>query len=92
MAQQRTYPFSGDFPLTPLQPDRDRRNAYQKDNKSRIRLAWTPTDRDQYTFTYAKQTGEEGNPPYAGTDRAVRPRFRQWPQWDKEIFYFIGSK
>ena len=35
---------------------------------------------------------KRGNPPYAGTDPAVRPRFWQWPQWDKESFYFIGNK
>jgi iron complex outermembrane receptor protein len=86
------FPLSGDFKPVPLQPDRDRRNAYQTDNKVRIRGAWTPNDRDQYTFTYAKQTGEKGNPPYAGTDPTVRPRFWQWPQWDKESFYFIGNK
>lgn len=86
------FPLSGDFQPVPLQPDRDRRNAYQTDNKGRIRAAWTPNDRDQYTFTYAKQTGEKGNPPYAGADPTVRPRFWQWPQWDKESFYFIGNK
>src|SRR5262249_5580551 len=62
-----TYPLSENFLLTPLQPDRDRRNAYQTDKKGRMRLAWTPNEKDQYTFTYAKQTGEKGNPPYAGT-------------------------
>ncbi|MEI9812643.1 MAG: TonB-dependent receptor [Acidobacteriota bacterium] len=67
-------------------------NAYQTDNKGRIRVAWTPNHRDQYTFTYAKQNGEKGNPPYAGTDSTVRPRYWQWPQWDKESFYFIGDK
>lgn len=87
-----TFPLSGDFQPIPLQPDRSRNNAYHTDNKGRIRVAWTPNSRDQYTFTYAKQNGEKGNPPYAGTDPAVRPRFWQWPQWDKESFYFIGNK
>lgn len=87
-----TFPLSGNFRPVTLQPTFDRRNAYQTDNKGRVRVAWTPNDRDQYTFTYAKQTGEKGNPPYAGTDAAVRARFWQWPQWDKESFYFIGNK
>ncbi|BDC51399.1 TonB-dependent receptor [Bryobacterales bacterium F-183] len=90
--QSDTFPLSGNFRLTALQPDRDRRNAWQSDSKGRVRFAWTPKEGDQYTFTYAKQTGEKGNPPYAGTDAAVRPRFWRWPQWDKESFYFIGDK
>lgn len=87
-----TFPLSGAFPLTPLQPDFNRRNAYQTDSKGRIRFAWTPNSRDQYAFTYAKQNGEKGNPPYAGGDPSVRPRYWQWPRWDKESFYFIGNK
>src|SRR4029453_2171645 len=86
------FPLSNGFRTGPLQPDDERRNAYQTDNKGRIPAAWTRNDRDQYTFTYAKQTAEKGNPPYAGSDPAVRPRFWQWAQWDKESFYFIGNK
>lgn len=87
-----TFPLSGNFKPTPLQPVLDRRNADQTDYKTRFRAAWTPNQSDQYTFTYANQNGEKGNPPYAGTDPGVRARFWQWPQWDKESFYFIGNK
>lgn len=87
-----TFPLSGDFRPVPLQPSGNRLNAYQTDYKGRIRIAWTPNQSDQYTFTYANQQGEKGNPTYAGIDPTVRPRFWQWPQWDKESFYFIGNK
>jgi iron complex outermembrane receptor protein len=87
-----TFPLSGKFRPLPLQPDRTRDNAYQTDYKGRLRAAWTPNDSDQYTFTYANQKGEKGNPPYAGTDPLVRPRYWRWPQWDKESFYFIANK
>lgn len=87
-----TFPLSGAFRPLPLQPDLNRRNAYQQDYKGRLRMAWTPNQKDQYTFSYVNQKGEKGNPPYAGTDPLVRPRFWQWPQWDKESFYFIGNK
>lgn len=87
-----TFPLSRNFQTNPLQPGFERRNAYQTDSKGRIRFAWTPNSRDQYTFTYAKQNGEKGNPPYAGTDPAVRVRYWQWPRWDKESVYFIGNK
>jgi iron complex outermembrane receptor protein len=87
-----TFPLSGKFQPVPLQPSKTRLNAYQTDYKTRLRAAWTPNDADQYTFTYAIQRGEKGNPPYAGSDPAVRARFWQWPQWDKESFYFIANK
>ncbi len=87
-----TYPLSGNFRPVPLQPAGDRLNAYQTDNKGRVRIGWTPNQNDQYTFTYSKQNGQKGNPTYAGSDPAVRPRYWQWPYWDKESFYFIGNK
>lgn len=87
-----TFPLSGNFRPVTLQPQGDRMNAYQTDYKGRIRLGWTPNARDQYTFTYANQKGQKGNPPYAGTDTTVQARFWQWPTWDKESFYFVGNK
>jgi iron complex outermembrane recepter protein len=87
-----TFPLSGKFHPIPLQGAGGRENADQRDYKGRIRFGWTPNARDQYTFTYANQQGQKGNPPYAGTDPLVRARFWQWPQWDKESFYFVGNK
>lgn len=87
-----TFPLSGNFRPVPLQPAGDRNNAYRTDFKGRIRFGWAPNTRDQYTFTYASQKGEKGNPPYAGADPSVRVRFWQWPQWDKESLYFVGNK
>ena len=87
-----TFPLSGKFQPLALQPDYSRDNAYQTDYKTRVRAAWTPNETDQYTFTYANQQGEKGNPPYAGSDPSVKARFWQWPQWDKESYYFIANK
>ena len=39
---------------------------------------------------YIRQEGEKGTPPYAGDDPAERVRYWQWPQWDKESFYFTS--
>ncbi len=86
------FPLADGFRPVPLQPAGDRANAYQTDYKGRLRLGWTFNQQDQYTFTYANQKGEKGNPPYAGTDSTVRPRFWQWPVWNKESFYFVGNK
>ncbi len=87
-----TFPLSGNFVPIPLQLTGRRNNAFQQDYKGRVRFGWTPNAQDQYTFTYANQQGQKGNPPYAGTDSTVRPRYWQWPSWDKESFYFVGNK
>jgi iron complex outermembrane recepter protein len=87
-----TFPLSGNFTPVPLQPAGDRLNADQRDYKTRVRVGWNPNARDEYSFTYANQKGQKGNPVYAGNDPLVRPRFWQWPQWDKESFYFVGNK
>ena len=87
-----TFPLSANFRPVPLQPAGNRNNAYQTDYKGRVRFGWMPNARDQYTFTYANQKGQKGNPPYAGSDPAVRPRFWRWPAWNKESFYFVSNK
>lgn len=87
-----SFPLAGGFRPTPVQPAGRRANAWQTDHKTRVRAAWTPNQSDQYTFTYANQQGKKGNPPYAGLDAGVQLRFWQWPEWDKESFYFIANK
>ena len=85
-------PLSSDFQPNRLQPDRERANAHRQDVKGTLKVAWTPRDSDQYVFSYLNQQGEKGNPPYAGTDPAVRVRYWQWPQWDKQGLYFSANK
>lgn len=82
------WPLSGDFRPTALQPAGNRNNSYQRDEKVSGRVGWTPRSRDQYVFTFINQKGNKGNPPYAGTDRLVTPRYWQWPYWDKTSYYF----
>jgi iron complex outermembrane receptor protein len=87
-----SFPLSGDFRGTPAQPPGRRLNAYRTDSVVRARFAWTPSQNEQYSFTYANQNAEKGQPPYAGTDPAVRIRYWQWPQWDKQSYYLIASR
>lgn len=85
-------PLSGDFRRVPLQPTLQRANSDQTDYRVRVQAAYTPRDGDQYSFGFVEQQGEKGNPPYAGTDPLVRPRFWRWPQWDKRSYYAITNK
>jgi len=87
-----SFPLSGDFRGTVTQPPGRRTNAYHTDSLVRARFAWTPAEGRQYSFTYTNQRAEKGQPPYAGPDPAVRVRYWQWPQWDKQSYYLIGSR
>lgn len=87
-----SFPLSAKFAGSPTQPPGRRTNAWREDSLIRARFAWTPGADQQYSFTFARQQGEKGQPPYAGLDPAVRVRYWQWPQWDKQSYYFIGSR
>lgn len=80
------FPLSDDFVTNPLQPDHRRLNSWQTDYKGSIKVAWAPSEKDRYVFSYLNQRGEKAQPPYAGLDPTVRVRYWQWPQWDKESF------
>ncbi|MCS7316171.1 MAG: TonB-dependent receptor [Bryobacterales bacterium] len=86
------FPLSAKFGGSPTQPPGRRLNAWREDSLLRLRFAWTPGVGEQYSFTFARQQGEKGQPPYAGLDPAVRVRYWQWPQWDKQSYYLIGSR
>jgi len=87
-----SFPLSRQFGGAATQPPGRRVNAYRTDSLARVRFAWTPAEGQQYSFTYANQAAEKGQPPYAGPDPSVRVRYWQWPQWDKQSYYFIASR
>jgi iron complex outermembrane receptor protein len=85
-----TFPLSDDFKATAVEDGGDRGNAYRRDGKLSFKLGLTPNASDEYAFGYARQDGEKGNPPYAGTAPGGI-RYWQWPYWDKESVYFVGN-
>jgi iron complex outermembrane recepter protein len=74
-----------------VQPAGDRLNAYKRDSKFNAKLGWTPNGTDEYAISYVGQRGEKGNPPYAGSDPAVKIRYWQWPYWNKDSVYFVSN-
>jgi iron complex outermembrane recepter protein len=86
-----TFPLASDFVPVKTQPAGDRLNAYRHDAKFNVKLGWTPNGTDEYAISYVGQRGEKGNPPYAGSDTAVKVRYWQWPYWDKDSVYFVSN-
>jgi iron complex outermembrane recepter protein len=86
-----TFPLPSDFVATKNQATGDRVNAYKTDKKFNVKLGWTPSGSGEYAVSYVGQRGKKGNPPYAGTDTAVKVRYWQWPYWDKDSVYFVSN-
>lgn len=72
-----------------------RDNSYRTDQKISFKIGWTPTKKSEYAIGYINQQGEKGNPVYTGSDLLnsllAKPRYWQWPNWDKESYYFIST-
>lgn len=72
--------------------DGDRReNSYRTDSKVNVKAGFTPAGRGEYAISYVGQRAEKGNPPYAGTDTAVKVRYWQWPYWDRDSVYVVSN-
>jgi len=92
---RKSYQMSKKFVPTANENGAERDNSYRTDQKISIKIGWTPSKKSEYAFGYINQQGEKGNPVYAGSDTQnsllTKPRFWQWPNWDKESFYFISN-
>jgi iron complex outermembrane receptor protein len=66
-----------------------RANADTQDKRGTLKIGITPNDSDEYVFTYINQTGDKNSAPYAGTANQAT-RYWQWPDYDKESFYYNG--
>lgn len=65
-------------------------NSSADDKRGIVKLGFTPRENDEYTLTYIKQDGEKDNPPYSGNS-GQKSRYWQWPEYDKESFYYQGT-
>jgi iron complex outermembrane receptor protein len=87
--------MSSNFIPTANENGGQRDNSYRTDQKISFKIGWTPTEKSEYAIGYINQQGEKGNPVYTGNDPLntllLKPRFWQWPNWDKESFYFISN-
>ncbi|MFB9078666.1 TonB-dependent receptor plug domain-containing protein [Flavobacterium procerum] len=87
--------MSSNFVPTVNENGGQRDNSYRNRSKNKFQIGWTPNEKSEYAIGYINQQGEKGNPVYAGYDTQnsllLRPRFWQWPNWDKESFYFISN-
>jgi len=101
--QSTFFPISASFVPNAQQRDDHRSNAYQRDERFRGRLGWTPNEQDSYVFSYSNQKGKAGDPPYSGTAPVcpsgngtvsfpcVTPKYWKWPYWNTDSYYFNSN-
>ncbi|MFB9107184.1 TonB-dependent receptor plug domain-containing protein [Flavobacterium gyeonganense] len=92
---RKSYQMSKDFVPIKNEDGKERDNSYRTDQKVSFKIGWTPNKKSESALGYINQKGEKGNPVYAGSDAKnsllAKPRFWQWPNWDKESIYFISN-
>jgi len=86
------FPLPGGFSTSPLQPTHQRVNSDRRDARGHFKTGLTPKSGDEYAFGYLRQDARKGQPPYAGADSSVRPRYWRWPHWGKDSLYHIANK
>jgi len=90
-----SYRMASGFIARSTEDGGERDNSYRTDQLIHFKAGWTPNARHEYVLGYRYQKGEKGTPVYAGDDQMnplwAKPRFWQWPVWDKETYYFLSD-
>lgn len=90
------FPLSNDFKPaingntnTVVQPKGDRVHAQNDSQTLSLKVGYTPNETDEYALNYQTVKGQKQATLYAGAENE-RPAYWDWPQWDKESFYFLS--
>jgi iron complex outermembrane receptor protein len=90
-----SYRMASGFHARPNEDAGERDNSFRTDQMISFKAGWTPNERHEYVLGYRYQKGEKGTPVYVGDDQLnpllAKPRFWQWPVWDKETYYFLSD-
>jgi iron complex outermembrane receptor protein len=78
------FPLAGSFVPTGTENGGARDNSARRDGKASAKFAWTPSGKGEYALSYVLQRGRKDDPVYTGSDALVKPRYWQWPDWDKD--------
>jgi len=89
------YKVSHSFDSVKNENGGKRDNSHRDDTKLSAKVGFTPTKNQEYVLSYIDQRGDKGTPVYAGSDPQnsllAKPRYWQWPAWNKKSLYLIGN-
>jgi iron complex outermembrane receptor protein len=83
--------LSADFDTSKSELDHKRDNSYYKDIKANVKVGFMPKNTDEYSLNFMISHGTKGNPIYLGTNKNIKIRYWNWPNWDKKSLYFISK-
>lgn len=63
--------------------------SVQRDKKLSLKLAYTPTQTDEYALVLSTQKAKKEQPFYAGEHKSA-DRFWRWNAWNKDSIYFLS--
>jgi iron complex outermembrane receptor protein len=89
--EQPSFTLSSSFEPAPAEDGGRRDNADREDTRVSARVGFVPRTGSTVAVGYLMQRGEKGNPPYAGSESGVRPRYWRWPVVDKESVYVLAD-
>ncbi|NKF23906.1 TonB-dependent receptor [Solimonas sp. C16B3] len=84
------YRLPHDFTPTTAEDGGKRNNADSRDTVISAKIGYAPNAGNEFALSYYRQDGSKDDPPYAGTSSSVKPRYWQWPYWDKQSVYFVA--
>jgi len=84
------YRLPHDFTPTAAENGGRRDNADSRDTVISAKIGFVPDADNEFALSYYRQDGRKDDPPYAGTNAGVKPRYWRWPYWDKQSIYFVA--
>jgi len=85
------FRLSDDYSATASQPKGDRLRSEAEDYKISFKTGYIADDGSEIAVGYVNQNGEKQQPPV--TDNTFsKPKYWDWPYWDKETVYLTGQK
>lgn len=92
--QRGDYSLSKDFVPTKHENGGLRDGSGFTDQRINVKAGYAPNANTEYVLGYLQQHGEKGVPIYGGIDERnpllKKPRFWEWPTWDKQNVYFMS--
>lgn len=80
--------LSENFDTVALQHNRKRENSAFQKLRYGVKAAYTPSANDAYVINVSGIRSNKGVPVYLGENPSIKVRYWQYPNWDKDGFYF----
>jgi iron complex outermembrane receptor protein len=85
------YPLSDSFSAVAVQPSGNRLHAGSNIDNFNVKAGFTPNATDEYSLGISTVNSTKQSEPYTGSAAGQKVAYWDWPQWDKQSYYFIGN-